>query len=468
MSNDILANIVSNRMAYLDENAKPLAEGRLSIYESGSSTGMAVITDKDGNQIPNPVMLDSAGRAPELYAQGSVMVKVEKYIGMDASGERLYSMVYDFKTPPGVDISSYWNVNYVETYAQLNAVDNKNPTWVTGEGNPHLYVFDPTRPSTGLNGCTNVNSSHDQSGSWKWETKEVYADQCSIHRDGTSYNVARWYVLESLSASGKRIVVPPGTYYFGGSAMHDVSFTDLHIMGAVSFAGLDNWNIAIIDRVECFSDRLPITWTSLPMDRLYDIAYFANIAAGTRKNLVDAEKNAIIQENLTAENLHARDLVSSEGNIYTDGNVTARHDVKAGHDVIASGEVRSNNDVKASGDIWAGETDGSVIAGANGDFKFAGHYRKKVAIAMDSDSDLVPVGSYAVGIEHAGISGNPPVRAMNSEVFVSGLDDSIYTLSSNSGGWGRWRISGFINSWEIDANAGYHRWDIMYLIRRVE
>jgi len=59
----IPSNIVSNRMAYMDSNGKPLAYGRLMIYNAGSSTSLALVYADAGlaQLLDNPVLLDSSG-----------------------------------------------------------------------------------------------------------------------------------------------------------------------------------------------------------------------------------------------------------------------------------------------------------------------------------------------------------------------------------------------------------------------
>jgi len=478
----IPTNIISNRMAYLDSNAKPLAYGRLAIYERGSSTELALVyaDARLTQRLENPVILDSSGRSPTLYnngepratalyAEGSVYVKVEKYIGKDAHGNNLYSMVYDFETPPGVDISSYWNVNYVETYDDLKKVQNRMPTWVTGEGNAHLYVWD-AQPSNGSgDGVTNIRSTFDPSGSWHWETKEVYADQCGINNDGTPYVVSSWATLQTISLGQKeiKIIIPAGTYLFN-QAMGRMEFNDLEIMGGVKFIELQGqWEIGINKRVECLSDGLPITWVKLPMDRLYDVKYFASINA--KKNLVDNDANIGIEENLTAKNLIARN------------NINALNDVNAGNDIIADKYVKakniiSSNNINAKGDIYGSyiSADNDVIADndifavrdvvANNNLTIRGksYGEHQLAIASDnSDTDMenLPVGSYATYVEtYTNVE-----RPFSSPM---GLNIVVYIGST------AWRTSG-LTSFEAVAlsasDGGTTRYDVTYrhLIRRV-
>jgi len=328
------ANIISNRMAYLDSNAKPLALGRLVIYKSrNTSTGLALVYSDVGltKLLENPVMLDTDGRTnSELYAEGSVYVRVEKYVGKDEYGENLYCMVYDFETPPSVDISQFWNVNYVETYEQLRAMTNKNPTWVTGEGNPHLYVFNPQKPEYSLDEVIDVSSDYDPSGSWYWETKEVYADQAGISKFGEIYNTHRWITLSNLSSlRNKKIIIPPGQYDFGNEYMVNLGFNDLEIMANVVFLKLANLNISIDARVECYSENLPITWTRLPLDRLYDIRYFAKILQN-KVTFIDDKNYINITSDTTycksvecAYDMHCRNL-KIDGYSTIDGNSTVK------------------------------------------------------------------------------------------------------------------------------------------------
>jgi hypothetical protein len=299
---DIPTNIISNRMAYLDANAKPLAQGRLMIYNAGSSTGLANIYADSALSmlIPNPIMLDSAGRAPSLYAGVSVYVKVEKYIGMDEHGNRLYDLVYDFETPPGVDISSYWNLNVVETYDELREIGNTNPTWVTGEGNAHLYVWNENRPS-GLNEVIDVSSIPNPGGSWHWETKEVHADQCSIRNDGSDYDNNRWETLASISTTGIKAVIPAGSYSFA-KERNSITFGDVEIRHGVFFLSTFIWEWYVRNKVECHSlhNSLKIAWRKLPPDKIYDEAYFGTVPAAEmsyNENISFHVKDQLVAEN---------------------------------------------------------------------------------------------------------------------------------------------------------------------------
>jgi hypothetical protein len=289
-------NIVSNRQPYLDVNGKPLALGRLAIYDTGSSTSLANVFDDAAleRMITNPVLLDTAGRACAIYSESGAYVKVEKFIGIDEHGENLYALVYDYETPPGVDISSYWNVNFVDYYEPpdgkgLMHVLNKNPTFVLKEGDPHIYFWNPNKPSMGLNEATDVSSRVDASGSWHWETKRVYADQCGIRNDGTRYNISRWSALAMLSKGGCETIIPSGTYEFTDDngkqqTPPPMEFNSLEIRSNVTFNGMAAaaWNIGVSRRAACESSGLNIKWTKLPADRAYDTQYFSNIElAGT-------------------------------------------------------------------------------------------------------------------------------------------------------------------------------------------
>jgi len=459
---ELTTNITSNRMAYLDANAKPLAQGRLMIYRAGSSTELALVYSDAGlaQLLPNPVMLDSSGRAPALYAEGSVHVKVEKYIGEDGRGGKLYALVYDFETPPGIDISSHWNANYVETYEQLrNEVTNGKPTWVTGEGNPHLYVWKASQPSSGLNEVTNVSSAHDPSGSWSWETKEIHADQAGIKRNGTSYEQAIWLKLETLSAQGKKIIIPPGHYLFSG-AMPQFTFYDLEIMSGVDFVDLPpRWKIGINRRVECLSLGLPIEWVKLPMDRLYDIKYFAYVSSGHTAN---ESGDADIYRDLSARSISARDNVRAGNNVIAGNNVSATNvsatNVSATNNVSAINDVSATN-VKATTVLSSALTLTDVPSGGGNPLRL-NYGDFPLAVVSDRQNDPHPVGSYAMYSEQT----DP-----NSAISYAPLPDNYVIVNPQAlGGVGRWRVSG--SAIKVADTVSYgepQTYTYHYLLRRV-
>jgi len=373
--NELPANIVSNRMAYLDSNAKPLAYGRLMIYEDNSSTALALVYgDMElANLLENPVLLDSDGRAHALYTEGSVYVKVEKYEGEDEHGNNIYSKVYDFETPPGVDISQYFNVNYVETYRQLRDISNHHPTWVTGEGNPHLYVWNPNISSNGgLNEITDISSNIDPSGSWHWETKEVYVDQAGIKKTGQEYNTDLWGILEGLGT--KKIIIPPGRYYFNRE-MEPTTFYDLEIMGGVYFENLsDYWKISVSAKVECFSAIPWIKWVSLPRG-FYDDTYFPNIDVNAFdqygvyiKDSLNVQNNIIAQKNITAKE-----------NMTTENRMTAKELNVSEHATI--GTRNTQNTLKIYGKTEAHNIDANFIQ--------ANYLNSKTIRLVDNDGLIV-------------------------------------------------------------------------------
>jgi len=459
-------NIVSNRMAYLDSNAKPLAYGRLAIYNARSSTSLAnVYADAKLTQLlKNPVLLDSSGRAPALFAggSGSVYVKVEKYIGKDKHGKNRYSMVHDFETPPGVDISSYWNVNYVETYGQLRAIQNQNPTWVTGEGNPHLYVWNAAKHSNGLNEVTDVSSTFDNSGSWHWETKEVYIDQAELNNNGTEIVGVqqKWKILQTLNQYGIKIIIPRGEYYFKDLSGITTVLYNLEIMPGVRFTRLtENWKIEIKNNVVCLSKDLPITWLKLPMDRLYDIQYFASISAQSKNTVSD--DSISITGNLEAKKITAQGDLSSGGSISGLGSISTEGSIVAKFDISAGGNISAAKDISADSYLY-------LQGRKYGDYPLA------IAADANEGSAVLPVGSYATYYEkfneNIGDLGNlhKYTRPLNEAVYPTSYDASVVSLTNNNDAgnsgqmYGKWLITGLL-SYMTSATTSY----VFYLIRRV-
>ncbi|MDR0517273.1 MAG: hypothetical protein LBH25_09555 [Fibromonadaceae bacterium] len=252
-------SIFSNRQAYFDRNGKPLAFGRLAVYNAESSTSLAHVFNDAAltRMLENPVVLDSAGRAPALFSSMPVYVRVEKFAGRDEHGESLYELAYDYETPPGLDISDFYAVNFVDYYYELRMVPNDKPTFVLKEGDSHLYFWNPHKPSgSGLNEVTDIGSSENPDGSWHWETKRVCADQCGIRNDGTRHDVSRWAVFAALSMQGYETAVPRGTYDFFNASVADLSFSNLSIAPNVVFRNAANLGISVAGKAECLSKSL--------------------------------------------------------------------------------------------------------------------------------------------------------------------------------------------------------------------
>lgn len=62
----VLLSPVGNGQQFFDNNGLPLIGGKIYTYQAGSSTNLSTYTDNSGNIAnSNPIVLDSAGRAPE-------------------------------------------------------------------------------------------------------------------------------------------------------------------------------------------------------------------------------------------------------------------------------------------------------------------------------------------------------------------------------------------------------------------
>ena len=322
-------NVLDTQSAYLDNNGKLLANGRLVIYEDNTSTKLAKVysemTLKLNAQIPNPVMLDSSGRtATGLYTENPVFVSVERLLGKNNIGEDTYVKIYDFETHKGLELNLLLNSNYVETRTDLAQVTNKNPTWVINEGNPHLYIYKEQNLSN-PNGVTRVSAAAGiGQGYWYWDTKEIYADQAGINNKGVVNNANQWALLSKLSMDfGYKIIIPTGTYEFNNVAIQGaLSFKDLEIQSGVEFEHFRNWIFLIEDNVECFSP-LTILWSNLPKGKIYDRKFFINISNDSTMNYIRSNtnnniylKSGNVQTNkLTATELDTPKLTASNGAI---------------------------------------------------------------------------------------------------------------------------------------------------------
>lgn len=67
-------------MTYLDSNGKPLSAGKLYFYESGTLDEKATFSDNAETIVnTNPVILDAAGRQPDIFFSGQAKIVIQNY-----------------------------------------------------------------------------------------------------------------------------------------------------------------------------------------------------------------------------------------------------------------------------------------------------------------------------------------------------------------------------------------------------
>lgn len=91
------------RMQWFDDNGDPLAAGKLYAYQAGTSTPQDIYSD-EGLTIPlaNPITLDAAGRAPQIY----IAQAAYKFVLKNALGATVWTSD-NVRTPQVGDYQSY-------------------------------------------------------------------------------------------------------------------------------------------------------------------------------------------------------------------------------------------------------------------------------------------------------------------------------------------------------------------------
>jgi len=463
-------NVLDTRSAYLDVNGKILANGRLAIYTDNTSTELAKVYSDINlqHEVENPAKLQPDARTGTgLYTGHPVFVSVERLFGTNNDGSKIYVQIYGYETHSGLEIDALFNSNYVKNRLELREVKNRNPTWVIEEGNPHLYVLKEGDPLS-YDGIINVESFEFSGYYWYWETKEIHADQAGISNKGNAHNITLWRILSTLSKYDKyKIIIPKGTYNFGGQQMPDLSFTDLEIHSGVTFISLISlWVVSIINNVECFSD-VPIQWYQLPKGKIYDRKFFKTIYGGDLPTLNEissddsihlrsgaTETKNLTSKDITCENILVKGNGSFKKDINADGNINAKGDIIAEGNLSANGEIIADavtlkEDIKVrkitiAGHIFANMAlEGSyfrfhelTIRPEISTFSLVNTEANPRALSIRSDSEYLesidkyfPIGSYMTGFIDDYMANN--IKEINTVFYIKNRNGGYIECTDN-------------------------------------
>lgn len=141
----------------LDDNVDPVSGGGAYIYEAGTTTQIALTSDKAGTTaITQPVTADASGRLPDVYMIGQAF----KVVYVDSAAAEL-------QTIDNIEVSS--GVLVYDTYALLTAATGVPSTtaffktlgyYARGDGGDAEYVRVASEPSHGFKTTVNAGAVH--------------------------------------------------------------------------------------------------------------------------------------------------------------------------------------------------------------------------------------------------------------------------------------------------------------------
>lgn len=229
-----MAIIYDSRPIFFDELAKPLGNGRLVVYKTDNTT-LADLYDslEYTTSLLNPQVLDSAGRFSQtVYVSESVIVHVQKYIGLDFDNQPTYSDVYQFAVDSvaGGSISTN-GLRYVPSIAALQqlTVTNNEAVMVTGyltsgDCPARLFVYNSTFAGA-ADTVTVINSVvPSQTGKFVWRVDKELDVRCAGVSTNHNNNSYLTYATNCAAYNGLRLYFASGDYPVGSGEL-DINST---------------------------------------------------------------------------------------------------------------------------------------------------------------------------------------------------------------------------------------------------
>lgn len=280
--------VLDAKTTFLDDDGKPLSGGRLRYFAFATTTPVSVYADGDYiTPLGSVVALTSAGwTSTGIYAQQSVTVHVDRYLGMDEFGAENYEeiKVYDYITSASSGGGS--DSSIVDIIEDLRAIAPTDGLMVTVKGYydvtdcfPRTYIWDATSSAVENLG-TVIESNVEPTGRWLLGIEGYYVDSrifgviaglqttnsafaqhlayCSTYKRSAYYVTGDYYLTSggSLTAScaikaDKNVTInsTSGTYTI------TVNNTDFDISNTFAGTGLK----LIIDGANWKSTWVPMT-----------------------------------------------------------------------------------------------------------------------------------------------------------------------------------------------------------------
>lgn len=229
-----MAIIYDSRPIFFDELAKPLCNGRLVVYKTDNTT-LADLWDSNGYEVAllNPQVLDSSGRLQQtVYVTESVIVHVQKNIGLDNANQPIYTDVYQFNvnsfnggsiTGNGLKIA-----NSVAEMQQL-VVTNNDAVLVlgylgTGDCPARVFVYNSSFAGAADSVTVFGSVVPGQTGKFVWRVDKELDVRCAGVSTSHNNNSYLTYATNCAAYNGLRLYFPSGEYPVGSGEL-DINST---------------------------------------------------------------------------------------------------------------------------------------------------------------------------------------------------------------------------------------------------
>src|SRR5574343_1085559 len=176
--------IINTKTVYFDDFGVPLSGGRLRFYAFGTTTPVFVYADSDYiTNLGTTVALTAAGwTATQIYANQSVTVHVDKFLGLDDYGAESYEQIKVYDVLASASGSAGADSSMVDTIADLRNVAPSSKAAVSvkgyfsaGDAFIRTYIWDENSIATDNLG-TVIESSVEPNGRWLLSIEGPYVD----------------------------------------------------------------------------------------------------------------------------------------------------------------------------------------------------------------------------------------------------------------------------------------------------
>lgn len=223
--------IIDTKTTYLDDAGEPLSGGRLRFFAFGTTAPVFVYADADYvTNLGTTVALTNAGwTATQVYANQSVNVHVDKFLGLDEFGAESYEQIKVYDVLVSASGSAGADSAIVDTIADLRNVSPTSKAAVSvkgyyeaGDAFIRTYIWDENAMAMENLG-TVIESNLTPDGRWLLAIEGPYVD-CRIFGviaggDPTTSNSALSGLITYCTNYKRTAYFPSGAYYLtsGGS-----------------------------------------------------------------------------------------------------------------------------------------------------------------------------------------------------------------------------------------------------------
>ena len=232
--------LVDTRSTFLDTEGKPLSAGRLLFYKADNTTELVGYTDE---AFTTPIgtsvrLMDAGWLQHEVYFTETACVHVQKFVGVDAQNNDLFSDEKVITVPPSVTASCTSSGSYMEvdSIAELQEVIPSDGMLVFVKGYyekgdaPIRAAYFDINSFVQSNSGTVIESNQAPQGRWIIPIEGPYADSriFGVIPSATQYVVNSYIArFENYCTANKKIAYfTTGNYFLqaGGNLMFSCNF----------------------------------------------------------------------------------------------------------------------------------------------------------------------------------------------------------------------------------------------------